>query len=352
MDGTGLLEQMDFSLINDMLNEVFPSGSMTFQEMLKKAMEGEIGLSIQSLLDMLKGALLQGIVESRNIFLAVLVLGIFGALLTNVTELLENKQVAEFAHYFIFLLLAVLLFKSFQLSLDIAKGAIEKIVDFMRAFIPAYSLSLCFSSGTMTAYSYYQLVFIIIYGVEALLFSVFIPLCECYAFLAVMNGISGTGRFEGILKILDKVIRGGVKGASVLTVGSSMLHSMLTPAIDNLNTKLVQKSIGMIPGLGDVSDSVTEVFLGSALLIKNSIGVVALIVLLLICLFPLVKLFCIGSALKLAGALLGMFGEKKQVHFIEQMGNGSFHMFQITLCVMVMFFISIAMIASVTIGGM
>lgn len=352
MNGMNVLEQMDFSLINDMLDDIFPSGSMSFQEMLGKIMEGNMELSIQSVSAMVKEALFRGIGESRNIFLAVLVLGIFGALLTNVTNLFENKQVAEFAHYFIFLLLAILLFKSFQLSLEISEGAIGKIVDFMRAFIPAYSLSLCFSSGAMTAYSYYQFVFIIIYGLESLLFAFFIPLCQCYAFLAVMNGVSGAKRLEGILILLDKVIKGGVKLASFLTIGSSVLHSMLMPAIDNVNTKLVQKSIGMVPGLGDVTDSMTEVFLGSALLIKNSIGVAALILLLLICMVPLVKLFCIGGALKLAGALLGMFGDGKQVHFIEQMGNGSFHMFQITLCTMVMFFISVALIAGVTIGGM
>lgn len=352
MNGINVLEQMDFSLLNDMLNEIFPSRAMSFQDMLGKIMEGDMEFSMEAVLELLRNALFQGITESKNIFLAILVLGIFGALLSNVTELFENKQVAEFAHYFIFLLLAILLFKSFQLSLEISEGAINRIMDFMRAFIPAYSLSLCFSSGAMTAYSYYQFVFIIIYGLESLLFAFFIPLCQCYVFLSVMNGVSGAKRLEGILVLLDKLIKGGVKLASFLTIGSSVLHSMLMPAIDNVNTKLVQKSIGMVPGLGDVTDSMTEVFLGSALLIKNSIGVTALILLLLICIIPLIKLFCIGGALKLAGALLGMFGEKKQVHFIEQMGNGSFHMFQITLCTMVMFFISVALIAGVTIGGM
>ncbi len=352
MNKINVLEQMDFSMLEDMINEIFPAGSMSFQEMLGKVMKGDMEFSLQTVFDLLKSALLQGIGESRNVFLAVLALGIFGALLANVTGLFENKQVAEFAHYFIFLLLAILLFKSFQMSLEIGEGAIGSIVDFMRAFIPAYSLSLCFSSGTMTAYSYYQFVFIIIYGLEALLFAFFIPLCQCYAFLAVMNGVSGVKRLEGVLALLDKVIKGGIKLAFFLTIGSSMLHSMLMPAIDNVNTKLVQKSIGMVPGLGDVTDSMTDVFLGSALLIKNSIGVLALILLIVICMVPLVKLFCIGGALKLAGALLGMFGEKKQVRFIDQMGNGSFHMFQITLCTMVMFFISIALIAGVTIGGM
>ncbi|MBD5545316.1 MAG: hypothetical protein HDR01_14045 [Lachnospiraceae bacterium] len=352
MSEINILEQMDFSMLEEMLNEIFPTGSMSFQEMIGNLMKGDMKFSMGAVFDMIKSALLQGIGESRNVFLAVLVLGIFGALLANVTELFENKQVAEFAHYFIFLLLAILLFKSFQMSLEIGEGAIGRIVDFMRAFIPAYSLSLCFSSGAMTAYSYYQFVFIMIYGLESLLFAFFIPLCQCYAFLSVMNGVSRAKRLEGILVLLDRVIKGGVKLASFLTIGSSLLHSMIMPAIDNVNTKLVQKSIGMVPGLGDITDSMTEVFLGSALLIKNSIGVAALILLLLICMVPLVKLFCIGGALKLAGALLGMFGERKQVHFIEQMGNGSFHMFQITLCTMVMFFISVALIAGVTMGGM
>lgn len=352
MEQSGILEQFDFSYINDMLNGIFATDSVSFQDMLQQLMQGELDFSLKLLVDTAKSALGEGFLESKNIFLAVLILGIFGALLTNVTELFKSKQVTELASYFILLLLAIILFKSFYLSMETAKEATEKIVEFMKVFIPAYSLSICFMAGTVTAYSYYQLVFIIIYLVEIILTAFMLPLCRCYAFMTIMNGTLRNKRFEGILKLLDKVIKGGIKGACFLTAGSSMIHSMLTPAIDNLNTKLVQKSVGMIPGLGDVSDSVTEVFFGSALLIKNSLGALALIVLILLCMFPLAKLFCIGGALKLAGAVVGVVGEKKQAKLIDQMGNGSFHMFQITLCTMVMFFISIALIAGVTFGGM
>lgn len=144
-----------------------------------------------------------------------------------------------------------------------------------------------------------------------------------------MNGVSGVKRLEGVLALLDKVIKGGIKLAFFLTIGSSMLHSMLMPAIDNVNTKLVQKSIGMVPGLGDVTDSMTDVFLGSALLIKNSIGVLALILLVVICMVPLVKLFCIGGALKLAGALLGMFGEKSRCASLNKWETEAFICFKL-----------------------
>ncbi len=348
----GILEQIDMSEITKVLSSVFPETQVSFEQIFTQLLSGNFSNSIKLFIEFLKQALFQGILESKQIFLILLLIGILGAVLGSLTEVFTNRQVIRFAHYFIYLMLAVFLLKSFQLSLSISQQAVSLVVDFMRAFLPVYCISLCLGSGVATAYGYYQMVFFIIFVLESVLLSVFIPICECYAFLVVMNGVAKEKRFDGILHMLDKMISGGVKVILVLTVGSSLLQSMITPAIDNVNTKLLQKSIGAIPGLGDITDSMTDIFLSSALLVKNSLGAAALICLVFICILPLLKLFCLGAAIKLAGALIGIFGEKKQVHFIEQMSNGSFYIFKVTLCAMAMFFISIAMIANVTIGGM
>ena len=60
----------------------------------------------------------------------------------------------------------------------------------------------------------------------------------------------------------------------------------------------------MIPGIGNIAGSVTDVVLGSSVLIKNGIGVAALVVIVLICLMPLVKLGVLMMLLELAAALL------------------------------------------------
>ena len=60
-----------------------------------------------------------------------------------------------------------------------------------------------------------------------------------------------------------------------------------------------------IPGIGDAADGIVEVVLGSAVVIKNSIGLVMLILLLVIAAVPLLKILVIGIFIKSGGGIFG-----------------------------------------------
>ena len=50
-------------------------------------------------------------------------------------------------------------------------------------------IALGFSAGTVTAAGYYELILLLIYGVEQLLMSVGLPAANVYMMLVVMNGL-------------------------------------------------------------------------------------------------------------------------------------------------------------------
>ena len=51
------------------------------------------------------------------------------------------------------------------------------------------------------------------------------------------------------------------------------MKKIVHSATDGLNLTVFQKTFGAIPALGDLSESVTGVFVGSAILIKNGFRV-------------------------------------------------------------------------------
>lgn len=126
---------------------------------------------------------------------------------------------------------------------------------------------------------------------------------------------------------------------------------MITPVIDSIKMNAVQKSISIIPGLGDLAGSAAQVLLGSAVLIKNATGLLLLVLLILICAIPLLKLFGIMALLKGAAAIMGIAADKRMTQCTNRIGDGVMMLFQMTLCSITFFVILISIIAFTTNRG-
>ena len=74
-----------------------------------------------------------------------------------------------------------------------------------------------------------------------------------------------------------------LKTILAVVIGFNTLQGIISPVIDSLKSTAFSRVAEMIPGIGNIAGSVTDVLLGSAVLIKNGIGAVALIVILLLC---------------------------------------------------------------------
>ena len=333
------------------INNMFPEFCFSLEDMLAQIFSGDV---LGALTDGL-GSLLQGMTAQmgsiRNILLSLLVLGIVSALLSHFTGVFENHQVADISFYFVYLLLIAILFKCFQEAAQTAGAAIENIVTFIKVFIPTYFVAVGLAGGAVTALAGYQLLLVLIFGVEQVLMAVIMPLIYSYVMLTVINGVWMEERLGILLDFLQKIIAGGLKTAVGIVTGVSLFQSMITPVIDSVKSGSVQKAVSMVPGIGNMADGMMEVMIGSAVLIKNSIGIVFVILLLAICIVPLLKIFVIAGCLKVSAALMGIVSDKRITSCTNKVGEGSFMLLRITGTAMLLFIILIAIAAYTTNRG-
>ena len=93
-----------------------------------------------------------------------------------------------------------------------------------------------------------------------------------------------------------------------------------------------------------------RIWLGSAVLIKNSIGIVGCILLVFFCMAPVFKILVIGCFLKITAALLSVVGEKKMITCTNQVGDGIFLVLQ-TVSYGILFFLVLIALTIYTTGG-
>ena len=121
------------------------------------------------------------------------------------------------------------------------------------------------------------------------------------------------------------------------------MQCLVLPAADSLKTSALTRTVGAVPGLGNVFNGVTEVVLGSAVLIKNAVGAAGLIFLAVLCLVPLLKLGAGALLYRLIAAVVQPVSNKYMVECIESAGEGAGLLMKALLTVGVLFFLSVAM---------
>lgn len=347
-DAADAWEKYGMGEVEEGLDHLIPDYDLDMWEIWGKILQGKITEAAMLLWEGIKGKLLSELAGMKNIFASILILGIISALFANFSDVFQNHQIADISFYFLYLLLMSILMKAFLTAADIAGQTVENIVLFIKMFIPTYFMAVGAATGAATGAVYYQFTLVLAYGVEKIIFSLLIPLIYSYVLLALLNGIWAEERLALLLDFLKKGIGAGLKVAMGAITSLSLFQSMIAPVLDSLKVSAVKKAVGAIPGIGNLAEGVTEMVIGSAVLIKNSIGVLMLLLLLAICLIPLAKLFLIACMMKGSAALVGIVSDKRITGCTDRVGDGSLLLFKAAFTAVALFMITIAVVAYTT----
>ena len=119
-------------------------------------------------------------------------------------------------------------------------------------------------------------------------------------------------------------------------VGMQVIQNMISPAVDSLKRDVIGKTATAIPAVGNAIDGVTEVALGTAVLIRNCIGVVGILVLLL---------GVTTLIYKLLAAVVQPVADKRMTGCLSTMGEGCRLLLRVLLTVELLLLITIAILS-------
>lgn len=350
--GESLWQEMDLDAAEDSFKSMFPEYHFDGKQVLSLIAQGKIMAAVSTLISGLVDAVKAQLSEIRTLFVMILILGITAALFSNFADVFQNHQVSDIAFYFIYLMLITILIKAFGNTVSIVKEMLNQLITFIQLFIPTYILTIGTASGAASAAAYYQIFLMVVYIIEKVYLLILMPMVYCFALLGVINGIWMEEKLNLLLDLLHKLIGGCIKITLGIITGLSMLQSMISPIMDALETSALKKAVSAIPGIGNLTEGVFEMVVGSAVLIKNSIGIYITLVMLFVCALPVIKILLLAGVLKAGSALVGIVSDKRLTNCANRVGDGSFMLLKLALSAIALFIISIAIMACATNRGM
>lgn len=341
-----MLDRVHASEITDFLERLYPQADWSGQELLQLIQKGSLWEALQYLIGSIKEALQGELSGCRNLFLTLLLFGIFSALLTQATQLLENRQVTDLGFYFLFLLFGSILIRSFALCRNVATEAIENTSLVVRLSMPTYLLTVGISAGSGTAVATCQLLLLILYGTELLLLRVCLPLINVFFLLIFVNSLWEEQRLSFLIRLIHRGIGWIQKTAIGIVTGVSFFQSLIHPIMDNAKRSALEKFAAGIPGVGRLAGGTLDLLLGSAVVVRNSVGMLIIIGLGLVCLIPLCKLFVISGCLKLAAAFIHVVSDKRISVCANRTGEAGLLLLKTTGVGIFLFLIALAVVSA------
>lgn len=344
-----LSEEIDYDEIQEVINDVLDSGNkFSFYDYVQKLVNGEEAFSFSAIVKQLLNAIKGEVSANIGTFGRLITISLIAALFTNFSMAFKNNHVSETGFYVTYLLLFGLLISSFITASQIAASTIASILDFMRALVPAYLMSVAFCTGTTTSLVYYEAALGLITLVDAVLIKIVIPMINFYMIIMLANNLSKEDMLSRLADLFSTAIGWMLKSLLAIVIGFSAIKGLIIPVADQVKRSALYKASEAIPGLGDAIGGITVTILGAGVLLKNAIGVAGLIVILTISAVPFIKLLMITVIFKVGSAALQPISDKRFIECIDAAAKSSAMLLRTVFVGVVLFLLTITIVAVTT----
>ena len=353
-EGTSVLELPDYLELSDLdekLRGMTDFSDLSFSDLVLELLQGKLPSGISGLWGEVWRLLFSYLGGQKQLAVQILLIALFSAVCTNFIRVFENSQIADISFYMMYLLIGTLLIGAFAEMQALTVNTLKSLFQFVTLLLPAYVVTIVFSAGSVSALGFYELTLLSVHILQLLFIKMVLPLIQIYVVFLFFNQLTQEDLFSQASEFLKTLLEWILKTTTAILVGLQTIQCLVAPAVDTLKNSTAHRIVKALPGVGGLMDSAAETIAGSALVIKNAVGVAGMIVVLLICLLPFLKLGLSVLLFRLLCALLQPISEKRMVDCIRSFSDGVMLLMKTMLAGLAVFLVSLAMITASVRGG-
>lgn len=353
-EGTSVLELPDYLELSDLeenLRGMTDFSDLSFSDLVLELLQGKLPSGISGLWGEVWRLLFSYLGGQKQLAVQILLIALFSAVCTNFIRVFENSQIADISFYMMYLLIGTLLIGAFAEMQALTVNTLKSLFQFVTLLLPAYVVTIVFSAGSVSALGFYELTLLSVHILQLLFIKMVLPLIQIYVVFLFFNQLTQEDLFSQASEFLKTLLEWILKTTTAILVGLQTIQCLVAPAVDTLKNSTAHRIVKALPGVGGLMDSAAETIAGSALVIKNAVGVAGMIVVLLICLLPFLKLGLGVLLFRLLCAMLQPISEKRMVDCIRSFSDGVMLLMKTMLAGLAVFLVSLAMITASVRGG-
>ncbi len=317
---------------------------LSFSEVMEHLANGNLTEILKTYTEVLKQLLYSELTTNGNLILQVVILALIGALFSGFAGIFGSGNVSETGFYVVYLLTMTFLAASFFASIRIAKDVTKELLGFMQVLLPAYFLAVAAAGGALTSASIYGFTIGAIGVVQSTLSELLLPLMRIFMLLVMAGNLWKEDMLSKLTELLGNLILWTMKTMFGVIVGFHVIQGMILPQADALKNASAIRIAQAIPGVGGGLGTVSQIVMGSGILIKNTAGAAAVVVLLILAAIPVMKLCILMVLYYIAAAVIQPVCDKRLVSCMTGAAIGHGLLLKLVCYSLALFVLTIAII--------
>lgn len=291
------------------------------------------------------------ILEVVKILISVLIIIIIHSIFKIIIENLNNSSsanITEFIQYIVIVGIVVSMFNVITEELNIV---LDNIVTFMNMFIPFLSMLIVSTGNIVTSSVAEGVLFFSILFISNFIKNFLIPMFMISVTLSIVSNFSEKIKLDGLAKFFKSTIIWILGIVLTIFIGILSLETEITSSVDGFTAKTTKAAVSnFIPVVGKIMGDSVDAVLGSFNIIKNSVGVIGIIVVLSITLFPIIKLFVMYVLFNITIVFSEIIAENNIVKLLNGLSENLKVLLGVLISVTIMLVIEIVIVIKITNG--
>lgn len=307
--------------------------------------KGEKEFSVKEWMIGLLKYLFHELIANGKLLGTLIMLTIFSALLQSLQSAFAKSSVSKIADAVVYMVLIIFALNSFYVVMTYARETIQTMVDFVLALLPIL-LALIATGGGIVSVSFFHPIIVFLMHTSGLLMNyIVLPLLLLATILSIVSTMSDQYKVTKLAKLLQNVSVSVIGIFLTIFLGVLSVQGTATAVADGIAVKTAKFVTGnFIPVVGRMFTEAADTVISASALLKNTVGIVGVVILLLIVAFPAIQIFCIAFIYKFAAAVLQPVGSNSIIQCLDIIGRSIIYVFASLAIVSFMFFLSITII--------
>jgi len=349
--GNALLDEISLEGIEQYWGEMTEEYGEYFPELEKTSIyefiQNQESFSLQSILVGFIKFLFYELILNGKLLGSLILLTLFSAVIQTVHHAFEQSAVSKIAYFIVYIVLIFIALSSFYSAFSYANDAISSMTSFMVALMPLL-LGLMSTLGNALSVSFFHPIIILMVNLSGIFISKFIlPLLFIAAILLIVSSLNEYYKVTQLANLFRNVSLWALGVFLTIFTGVISVQGTAVAVQDGIAMRTVKFITGnFIPVIGRTFTDAADTILSASVLLKNSIGLVGVILVLFFALFPAIKIAAIALIYKITAAILQPLGDGPIISTLNTISNFILYVLACLLAVSFMFILAIVIIVA------
>lgn len=344
------LKEIDFTGFNKYIDEFNQNNTNIFsidniKSKVYSIISGENAVSYSNFFAALFSNLIEIVAKYLPMLSLIIAVGVISNLLNGVKSNTNEKSTSNLISLVCFLAVAIIAISIVNNLTKTTGNAIESMVSQMNILFPIL-LTLMTALGATASAGIFKPVVAIISTYIADFFNYFIiPLFMVSFVFGIISNLSDNIKLDKFNSFISSLFKWSVGLIFTIFFAIFSLQGISAGSFDNLSIRTTKYTIkSYIPVMGGYLSDGMDLILSSTMLIKNSVGLVGLLLIISTIISPLLEIIVFSLMLKLISAVLQPMGNTKTSNFLSATSNSVTMLSSAVIAIGFMYLLSIGLI--------